>query len=95
MRSRACRIRVAVVGRGHGKGRIDPLRLHRRCPRVARKQSKSDTLTVISNRWAYCSFDARTEGHQWHETEGLTIDVLRSGLPQGRLAKLPAEDRSR
>lgn len=58
-------------------------------------RSKSDTLTVISNKWAFCGFDARAEGHQWEETEGLTIEVLRSGLPQGRLAKLPAEDRSR
>lgn len=58
-------------------------------------KSKSDTLTVISNRWAYCAFDARAEGHEWHETEGMTIEVLRSGLPQSRLAKLPAEDRSR
>lgn len=58
-------------------------------------KSKSDTLTVVSGRWAYCGFDARGEGHEWHETEGLTIEVLRSGLPQGRFAKLPAEDRSR
>ena len=58
-------------------------------------KSRSDTLTVISNRWAYCAFDARAEGHEWHETEGMTIEVLRSGLPQGRLARLPAEDRSR
>ncbi|MEO8631914.1 MAG: hypothetical protein ABI466_01045 [Chloroflexota bacterium] len=50
---------------------------------------------MISNKWAFCGFDARAEGHQWEETEGLTIEVLRSGLPQGRLAKLPAEDRSR
>lgn len=57
--------------------------------------SKSDTLTVFSNKWAFCPLDARAEGHEWHETEGLTIEVLRSGLPQGRFARLPAEDRSR
>lgn len=58
-------------------------------------KSSSDTLTVVTNRWAYCAFDARAEGHEWHETEGVTIETLRSGLGRGRFAKLPAEDRSR
>lgn len=58
-------------------------------------KSSSDTLTVITNRWAYCAFDARAEGHQWQETEGVTIEMLRSGLVRGRLAQLSAEDRSR
>lgn len=57
--------------------------------------SSSDTLTVVSGRWAYCPFDAKGGGHEWRETEGVTIEVLRSGLPKGPLAKLPAEDRSR
>lgn len=58
-------------------------------------KSSSDTLTVVSSRWAYCAFDVRADGHDWRETEGVTIEVLRSGLPHGRLARLPAEDRSR
>jgi hypothetical protein len=57
--------------------------------------SASDTLTVFSGRWAFCSSDAKGEGHQWQETEGLTIELLRSGLPKRGLAQLPAEDRSR
>lgn len=57
-------------------------------------KSSSDTLTVVSGRWAYCA-DARADGHEWRETAGLTIEVLRSGLPHGRLAQLPVEDRSR
>ena len=58
-------------------------------------KSMSDTLTIVTNRWAYCAFDARAEGHQWQETEGITIEKLRSGLGRGRFAELPAEDRSR
>ena len=58
-------------------------------------KSSSDTLTVVSNRWAYCGFDARADGHEWQETEGVTIEMLRSGLGRGRFAQLPAEDRSR
>jgi len=59
------------------------------------KESSSDTLTVVAGRWAYCALDAKGEGHEWRETEGVTIDALRSGLPHGRLAELPLEDRSR
>lgn len=58
-------------------------------------KSASDTLTVVSGRWAYCAFDAQGEGHDWRETEGLTIETLRSGLLRGRFSELPAEDRSR
>lgn len=58
-------------------------------------KSSSDTLTVVTNRWAYCAFDARAEGHEWQETEGVTIEMLRSGLTRIRPAQLPAEDRSR
>lgn len=58
-------------------------------------KSSSDTLTVVSNQWAYCAFDARSDGHQWQETEGVTFEQLRSGLTRSRLSKLPAEDRSR
>jgi hypothetical protein len=58
-------------------------------------RSSSDTLTVVSGRWAYCGLDAKGAGHEWRETEGLTIESLRSGLLHGRLAQLPAEDRSR
>jgi hypothetical protein len=57
-------------------------------------KSSSDTLTVVSNQWAYCAFDAKAEGHEWHETEGVTFEGLRSGLSHGRLPKLRAEDRS-
>lgn len=59
------------------------------------RKSASDTLTVIAGRWAYCPFDAKGEDHEWRETEALTIESLRSGLPHGRLAQLPAEQRSR
>lgn len=62
---------------------------------TAERRSSSDTLTVVSGRWAYCPFDAKGEGHDWQETDGVTLEVLRSGLPKGRLAQLPAEDRSR
>lgn len=58
-------------------------------------KSTSDTLTVVTNRWAYCPFNARADGHQWQETEGVTIELLRSGLTHGPRAQLPAEDRSR
>ena len=58
-------------------------------------KSSSDTLTVVTNRWAYCAFNARAEGHEWQETEGVTIEMLRSGLTRSRFAQLPAEDRSR
>jgi len=57
-------------------------------------KSSSDTLTVVSNQWAYCAFDAKAEGHEWRETEGVTFEGLRSGLSYRRLPKLPAEDRS-
>lgn len=59
------------------------------------RKSSSDTLTVVAGRWAYCGFDAKGEGHDWRETEGVSIESLRSGLPRGRFAQLPAEDRSR
>ena len=59
------------------------------------RTSSSDTLTVVSGRWAFFAFDAKGEGHDWRETEGVTIEALRSGFPKGRLAQLAAEDRSR
>jgi hypothetical protein len=59
------------------------------------RTSSSDTLTVVSGRWAFCAFDAKGEGHDWRETEGVTIEALRFGFPKGRLAQLPAQDRSR
>ncbi len=52
-------------------------------------------VDFVSNQWAYCAFDAKAEGHEWHETEGVTFEGLRSGLSRGRLSKLSAEDRSR
>jgi len=58
-------------------------------------RSASDTITIVSGRWAYCALDAKGEGHEWRETDGVTIEALRSGLPRGRLTELPAEDRSR
>ena len=58
-------------------------------------KSSSDTLTVVSGQWAFCPLNALGEGHDWRETEGVTIEALRSGLPKGRFARLPAEDRSR
>jgi hypothetical protein len=58
-------------------------------------KSASDTLTVVSNRWAYCAFDARAGGHEWQETDGVTIEMLRSTLTRGPFAQLPAEDRRR
>jgi hypothetical protein len=62
---------------------------------TSERRSSSDTLTVVSGRWAFCPSDAKGEGHEWQETEGVTIESLRSGLPRGRFAQLPAEDRSR
>jgi hypothetical protein len=59
------------------------------------RRSSSDTLTVVAGRWAFCPFNARAEGHEWRETDGVTIEVLRSGLPKGRLADLPVENRRR
>jgi hypothetical protein len=58
-------------------------------------KSSSDTLTVVSNQWAYCAFDARAEGHDWQETEGVMFEELRSGITRGRFSRLPAEDHSR
>ncbi len=58
------------------------------------RKSASDTLTVVEGRWAYCALDAKGEDHQWRATDGVTIESLRSGLPHGRLAQLPAEERS-
>jgi hypothetical protein len=62
---------------------------------TAERRSSSDTLTVVSGRWAYCPSDAKGQGHEWQETDGVTIEELRSGLPKGRFAQLPAEERSR
>lgn len=60
------------------------------------RKSSSDTLTVVSGRWAFCPSDAKGEGHEWQETPGgVTIEALRSGLAKGRFAQLPAEDRHR
>ena len=59
------------------------------------RQSTSDTLTVVSGRWAFCAFDAKGEGHDWRETEGVMIEALRSGFPKTRFMQLPAEDHSR
>jgi hypothetical protein len=59
------------------------------------RRSSSDTLTVVSGRWAFCPSDAKGQGHEWQETEGVTIEALRSGLAKGGLTQLPAEDRSR
>lgn len=59
------------------------------------RTSASDTITVIAGRWAYCAFNAKDEGHDWRETEGVTIEALRSRLPHGRLSELPAENRAR
>ncbi|MGH2377464.1 MAG: hypothetical protein ACRDGT_03235 [Candidatus Limnocylindria bacterium] len=37
-----------------------------------------DKLTVHEGQWAYCAFDARSDDHDWHPTEGLTLTMLRS-----------------
>ena len=57
-------------------------------------KSSSDTLTVVSNQWAYCAFDAKAEGHEWHETEGVTFEGLRSG-PRSEERRVGKECRSR
>lgn len=57
------------------------------------RRSSSDTLTVVSGRWAFCPSDAKGDGHDWLETDGVTVEALRSGLPKSVLAKLPAERR--
>ncbi len=44
-----------------------------------------DKLTVHQGQWAYCSFDARADGHEWRATEGATLTTLRaSTLARGK-----------
>ena len=62
---------------------------------IACKLEPHSRLTVVAGRWAFCAFDAKGDGHDWRETEGVTIEALRFGLPKSRFAQLPAEDRSR
>jgi hypothetical protein len=37
-----------------------------------------DKLTVHEGQWAYCSFDARADAHEWRTTEGVTLTMLRA-----------------
>ena len=36
-----------------------------------------DKLTVHKGEWAFCPYDARSDGHQWVATAGIAIDALR------------------
>lgn len=38
-----------------------------------------DKLTVHEGQWAYCRFDAKSDGHQWKKTERLSLSMLRHG----------------
>lgn len=43
----------------------------------------SDKLTVHKGEWAFCPYDARSDGHQWVPTGGLTLTMLsRSAVPK-------------
>lgn len=35
-----------------------------------------DKLTVHDGKWAYCSYDARADGHEWKPSDGITLPLL-------------------
>lgn len=41
----------------------------------------TDTLTVHEGRWSYCPFDVRAGEHDWQQTGGVQIEMLRRGSP--------------
>jgi hypothetical protein len=47
---------------------------------------RPDKLTVHQNAWAFCAFDARADGHEWHEIAGRDLPTMmrRSGFGLGR-----------
>lgn len=35
-----------------------------------------DRLTIHEGKWAYCAFDALSDGHEWRSDPGLTLSML-------------------
>ena len=60
--------------------------IHWRCDAAGHQQAPAgrtaDTLTVHDGRWAYCPKDVAATGHQWKETGGVRIELLRRASPQ-------------
>ncbi|HEV8229919.1 MAG TPA: hypothetical protein VGQ86_08180 [Candidatus Limnocylindria bacterium] len=75
MRYAASRNNVERRGKDMAKGGL----IHFICVRAdhapADGRMHPNTLTIVSGRWAYCPFDALIAGHDWRETEGLTIEA--------------------
>lgn len=41
-----------------------------------------DKLTVHDGKWAYCSFNARADGHEWKPSQGPSLTMLKQmGAP--------------
>lgn len=59
--------------------------IHWRCEAAGHQQGlegrTADTLTVHDGRWAYCPMDVTANGHDWNETGGVRIEMLRRGSP--------------
>lgn len=54
--------------------------IHYRCSNPKHQQAnnnKSDTLTIHEGKWAYCPHDIRVKGHEWTETGGVSIELVR------------------
>ena len=41
----------------------------------------ADTLTIHEGKWSYCPFDIGVGGHDWQDTGGMRIEMLRRGSP--------------
>lgn len=57
-----------------------------------------DHLTVHDKQWAYCPMDARTAGHDWKTTGGVTLaelELVVKGLRQRVASDAGAEARAR
>ena len=59
--------------------------IHWRCEAAAHRQGADgrtpDTLTVRDGSWAYCPMDVAATGHDWKNTGGVRIEMLRRGSP--------------
>lgn len=42
----------------------------------------ADTLTVHDGKWAYCPMDVAAADHDWKDTGGVRIEMLRRGSPR-------------
>lgn len=45
-----------------------------------------DKLTIHEGEWAFCPFDARSDGHQWQKTGGENLESVTSRLGPTNLA---------